>query len=218
VQCSIAEASVEEIDRLNILQATMLAMRRAVEGLRLRPVMVLVDGNRLPGSTCRPRPSSKAMRWCSAISAASILAKVHRDRWCRQVHEQYPQYGFAGTRATAPPPTWRRCRPMGASHHCITVAPLPRWPRCWLRAAPESTGMTSSAAGTLILAQTTRWSKTCAGWRRTPRPTASWAGSGWRVTTSAAPRQRRAPGHAAVFSESYWPQWQHEKALQLSKS
>ena len=92
----IAEASVEEIDRLNILQATMLAMRRAVMGLRLKPVMVLVDGNRLPVLDVPAEAIVKGDALVPSISAASILAKVHRDRWCAQVHEQFPQYGFAG--------------------------------------------------------------------------------------------------------------------------
>jgi len=94
--CSIAEATVEEIDRLNILQATMLAMRRAVLGLRLKPVMVLVDGNRLPTLGIQAEAIVKGDALVSAISAASILAKVHRDRWCEQVHAEFPQYGFAG--------------------------------------------------------------------------------------------------------------------------
>ena len=93
---SIAEASVEEIDRLNILQATLLAMRRAVQGLRLKPVMVLVDGNRLPVLDVPAEAIVKGDARVQAISAASILAKVHRDRWCAQLHERYPQYGFAG--------------------------------------------------------------------------------------------------------------------------
>ncbi|WP_119965010.1 ribonuclease HII [Simplicispira lacusdiani] len=94
--CSIAEASVEEIDRLNILQATLLAMRRAVQGLRLKPALVLVDGNRLPVLDVPAEAIVKGDDLVAAISAASILAKVHRDRWCAQVHEQFPQYGFAG--------------------------------------------------------------------------------------------------------------------------
>ena len=94
--CSIAQASVEEIDRLNILQATMLAMRRAVEGLRLKPVKVLVDGNRLPVLSMLAEAIVKGDALVPSISAASILAKVHRDRWCEQFHLEYPQYGFAG--------------------------------------------------------------------------------------------------------------------------
>ena len=92
--CSIAEATVEEIDELNILQATMLAMRRAVEGLRLKPTKVLVDGNRLPVLDVLAEAIVKGDSKVQAISAASILAKVHRDRWCQELHAQYPQYGF----------------------------------------------------------------------------------------------------------------------------
>jgi len=93
--CSIAEASVEEIDRLNILQATLLAMRRAVEGLRLKPVKVMVDGNQLPRLDVLAEAVVKGDALIPAISAASILAKVHRDRWCAQVDKHYPDYGFA---------------------------------------------------------------------------------------------------------------------------
>jgi len=94
--CCIAEASVDEIDRINILQATMLAMRRAVEGLRLKPAKVLVDGNRLPVLRVPAEAIVKGDAKVPAISAASILAKVHRDRLCLQMHERHPQYGFAG--------------------------------------------------------------------------------------------------------------------------
>lgn len=91
---SIAEASVEEIDRINILQATMLAMQRAVQGLRLKPVKVLVDGNRLPRLDIVAEAIVKGDAKVPAISAASILAKVHRDRLCLHLHERWPQYGF----------------------------------------------------------------------------------------------------------------------------
>jgi len=92
--CSIAEASVEEIDALNILQATMLAMRRAVMGLRLPPKLVLVDGNRLPVLDIRAEAIVKGDDKVPSISAASILAKISRDRWCKEYHQQFPQYGF----------------------------------------------------------------------------------------------------------------------------
>ncbi|MBP8018872.1 MAG: ribonuclease HII [Hylemonella sp.] len=94
--CSIAEASVEEIDRLNILQATMLAMQRAVAGLRLKPTKVLVDGNRIPKLDMLAEAIVKGDSLIPAISAASILAKVHRDRWCAELHQRYPLYGFDG--------------------------------------------------------------------------------------------------------------------------
>lgn len=92
--CSIAQATVQEIDTLNILQATLLAMRRAVDGLRLKPVKVLVDGNRLPVLDVRAEAIVQGDALVPAISAASILAKVHRDRLCAQLHAQYPVYGF----------------------------------------------------------------------------------------------------------------------------
>jgi ribonuclease HII len=92
--CCIAEATVEEIDQLNILHATMLAMRRAVEGLRLRPVKVLVDGNRIPTLRIPAEAIVKGDSKVQAISAASILAKVHRDRLCAELHVRYPQYAF----------------------------------------------------------------------------------------------------------------------------
>ena len=92
---SIAEASVEEIDTLNILQATMLAMRRAVQGLRLKPQLVLVDGNRIPVMDIRAEAIVKGDALVPAISAASILAKVYRDRGCVELDQKYPQYGFA---------------------------------------------------------------------------------------------------------------------------
>lgn len=93
--CSIAQASVEEIEHLNILQATMLAMRRAVEGLRLKPKLVMVDGNRLPVLDVRAEAIVQGDALVPAISAASILAKVSRDRWCAEYDLQFPQYGFA---------------------------------------------------------------------------------------------------------------------------
>ncbi len=93
--CSIASASVEEIDRLNILQATMLAMKRAVEGLRILPHHVVVDGNRVPVLAMPVVALVKGDSKLAAISAASILAKVQRDRWCEELHAAHPQYGFA---------------------------------------------------------------------------------------------------------------------------
>ena len=95
VCCAVAEASVEEIDRLNILQATLLAMRRAVQALRLKPQLVLVDGNRLPVLDVRAEAIVGGDAKVAAISAASILAKVHRDRFCEALDAQYPEYGFA---------------------------------------------------------------------------------------------------------------------------
>ena len=92
--CSIAQASAQEIDRLNILQASMLAMRRAILGLRLRPVKVQIDGNRIPVIDILAEAIVRGDALVPSISAASILAKVHRDRWCLQLHQQHPLYGF----------------------------------------------------------------------------------------------------------------------------
>jgi ribonuclease HII len=91
---SVGEASVEEIDRLNILQATMLAMQRAVQGLRLKPGKVLVDGNRIPKLDVLAEAIVGGDAKVQAISAASIIAKVTRDRQCEELHALYPQYGF----------------------------------------------------------------------------------------------------------------------------
>lgn len=93
--CCVAQASVEEIDRLNILQATLLAMQRAVAGLRLKPGLVLVDGNRLPLLEMRAEAIVKGDAKVASISAASILAKVTRDRGLELLDQRYPQYGFA---------------------------------------------------------------------------------------------------------------------------
>lgn len=92
--CSVAQASVEEIDQLNILQATMLAMRRAVLGLRLKPAKVLVDGNRLPTLDVLAEAVVSGDALVPSISAASILAKVTRDRLLCELHLQHPEYGF----------------------------------------------------------------------------------------------------------------------------
>ena len=123
--CSIGEASVEEIDRLNILQATLLAMRRAVEGLRLKPKLVLVDGNRIPMLEMLAEAIVKGDALVPAISAASILAKVHRDRWCAELHLQYPQYGFAGHKGYGTLAHMAALREHGACpQHRVTFKPV----------------------------------------------------------------------------------------------
>lgn len=122
---SIAEASVEEIDQINILQATLLAMRRAVLGLRLKPAMVLVDGNRLPLLDVPAEAIIKGDALVPAISAASILAKVHRDRWCAQVDAEFPQYGFAGHKGYGTAVHMEALREHGACiHHRRSFAPV----------------------------------------------------------------------------------------------
>ncbi len=123
--CCIAQASVEEIDRLNILQATMLAMRRAVEGLRLKPNCVLVDGNRLPPLSMAAEAIVKGDAKVPAISAASILAKVHRDQLCLQLHESHPEYGFAGHKGYPTAAHLQALREHGpCAHHRRSFAPV----------------------------------------------------------------------------------------------
>lgn len=94
VAWSVASASVEEIDRLNILQATMLAMQRAVAGLNVVPEGALVDGNRCPQLAMPVEAVVKGDGKIASIAAASILAKTVRDAEMLALHAQYPQYGF----------------------------------------------------------------------------------------------------------------------------
>jgi ribonuclease HII len=91
---SIASASVEEIEERNILGATMLAMNRAIAGLSVKPDLALIDGNRNKGIDVPSRCVVKGDARCAEIAAASILAKVSRDRLMRELAERYPQYGF----------------------------------------------------------------------------------------------------------------------------
>jgi ribonuclease HII len=92
---ALGMASVEEIDRLNILQATLLAMQRAVQGLAMTPDLVLVDGNRAPRLSCPVRTVVRGDALIKSISAASILAKVARDAILQNLDGEYPGYGFA---------------------------------------------------------------------------------------------------------------------------
>ncbi len=100
VSCAIAYCTNEEIDQINILAASMLAMRRAVEGLSLAPDLVLADGNRDPepyyhGARIDSRAIVKGDALCRSVAAASILAKVSRDRYMLEMDRLYPGYGFA---------------------------------------------------------------------------------------------------------------------------
>ncbi len=90
----IASASVEEIDSLNILRATLLAMQRAVQGLAISPELAMVDGNQAPALSCTVQTVIKGDSLVPAISAASILAKTARDADLLRLHAQYPQYAF----------------------------------------------------------------------------------------------------------------------------
>jgi ribonuclease HII len=92
---SIATASLEEVNQLNVFGATMLAMQRAVAGLKLKPDIVLIDGNRMPKLPLPARTIVKGDAKVRSISAASILAKVARDDAMLKYHEQFPNYGFA---------------------------------------------------------------------------------------------------------------------------
>ena len=95
ISCSIAYATEQEIDELNILQATFLAMQRAVEGLEAEPDYVLVDGNRMPALPCLAETVVKGDGLSASIAAASILAKVSRDRLMVELDRLYPEYQFA---------------------------------------------------------------------------------------------------------------------------
>lgn len=90
----IARATVAEIEEFNILNAAMLAMKRAVSGLETKPVLVLADGNKTPDVPCQVRSVVKGDGTSASIAAASILAKVERDRYMLELAEKYPEYGF----------------------------------------------------------------------------------------------------------------------------
>ena len=90
----ISFASVEEIEALNILNATYLAMNRAISMLKITPALALIDGNRNAGIEINSRCIVKGDSRCASIAAASILAKVTRDRYMHEMAEKYPQYGF----------------------------------------------------------------------------------------------------------------------------
>ncbi len=95
VAYAVASASVEEIEMLNILNATFLAMKRAIDGLHVKPDLAIIDGNQLPPNlSVQAQTIVKGDSLSAAIGAASILAKVSRDRLMKQLDEQYPQYQF----------------------------------------------------------------------------------------------------------------------------
>jgi len=95
ISISIGRADVYEIDALNILHATMLAMQRAIENLSVMPTLALIDGNRCPVVACKTQAIIRGDDLEPCISAASIIAKVTRDREMCLLHEKYPCYGFA---------------------------------------------------------------------------------------------------------------------------
>lgn len=91
----IATASIEEIEEINILNAAMLAMKRAIEGLELKPELALIDGNKSPETEIQTETVVKGDAKSQSIAAASILAKVARDRYMKELDEKYPQYQFS---------------------------------------------------------------------------------------------------------------------------
>ncbi|SDE20995.1 ribonuclease HII [Kordiimonas lacus] len=122
---SIAEASVAEIDEINILQASMLAMRRAVEGLELKPSSALVDGNRDPGLEMPTRTLIKGDGRSLSIAAASIVAKVFRDDLMKKLDSEFPDYGWAQNAGYGVAKHLAALRLVGATpHHRRSFAPI----------------------------------------------------------------------------------------------
>lgn len=122
---SIAQCSEEEIDTLNILQASLLAMRRAIEGLKTVPTLALIDGNRCPVMALRAEAIVKGDDIVPAISAASILAKTARDAALMQLHMQYPNYAFDRHKGYPTPLHLERLRLHGVSPvHRKSYAPV----------------------------------------------------------------------------------------------
>lgn len=124
---SLGRAEVEEIDRLNILHATMLAMQRAVAGLSVVPEFVLIDGNRCPSLPIPSQAVVKGDSRVAEISAASILAKVTRDREMSELDGLFPQYGFAQHKGYPTALHLERLAQYGATeHHRRSFAPVKR--------------------------------------------------------------------------------------------
>jgi len=121
----IGEASVEEIDRLNILQATMLAMRRALEALPMAPAHAIVDGNRKPDLPCTVATLVKGDALSLSIAAASIVAKVHRDRIMTAADARFPGYGFARHMGYGTPEHQQALQRLGpTSFHRTSFSPI----------------------------------------------------------------------------------------------
>lgn len=122
---ALGRAEPAEIDQINILQATMLAMRRAVDGLPFVPDHVLVDGNRCPPMPCTVEAIVKGDLLVPAISAASILAKVARDAEMVLLAEEYPGYGFEGHKGYPTPAHFEALKRLGPTpHHRRSFAPV----------------------------------------------------------------------------------------------
>jgi len=124
---SLGRAEPDEIDQLNILHATMLAMQRAVAGLHIAPDMVLIDGNRCPKLPMRSQAVVKGDSRVAEISAASILAKVTRDREMTELDREFPDYGFAQHKGYPTAFHLERLAALGATeHHRRSFAPVRR--------------------------------------------------------------------------------------------
>lgn len=124
---AIGEASVEEIDTLNILQASLLAMRRAIDGLPFPPAAALIDGNRDPGLACPIELVVKGDGRSLSIAAASIIAKEHRDRLMKALAKEHPEYGWdrnAGYGVKAHQEALSKHGP--TPHHRRSFAPIAR--------------------------------------------------------------------------------------------
>jgi ribonuclease HII len=128
VEFAVAEASVEEIDRLNILQATFLAMRRALAALAVSPALALVDGNRVPpGLGCRAETVVGGDARSYSIAAASIFAKVARDRHMASLAAAFPGYGWERNRGYGSAQHLEALKLLGPTpHHRMSFAPLNR--------------------------------------------------------------------------------------------
>ena len=121
----VASASVEEIDTLNILHATMLAMKRAVEGLSIMPTLAKIDGNRCPTLSVRSEAIVSGDALVPCISAASIIAKVTRDRMLLDLHQTFPMYGFDAHAGYGTPQHLLALREHGpCAHHRRSFAPV----------------------------------------------------------------------------------------------
>jgi ribonuclease HII len=128
VQFAVAEATVEEIDRINILQATFLAMRRALEALAHQPDIVLIDGNQVPrGLGCKAETIVGGDAHSYSIAAASIFAKVTRDRYMTRLAEAFPGYGWETNRGYGSAQHLAALEQLGPTpHHRMSFAPLSR--------------------------------------------------------------------------------------------
>lgn len=132
---SVASATAAEIDRINIRQATLLAMRRAIAGLALRPVLVLVDGNDPPALPCTAETIIKGDASVASIAAASIVAKVVRDRMMARLGDRFPHYGFAAHVGYATPQHRAALQAHGpCPEHRYSFAPVKG---LWLRIGGE---------------------------------------------------------------------------------